>query len=137
MIRVVADSNVYVSALNFGGVADEVLALGRRQAVMLFVSPSILDEVERVLVRKFEWSPKRARQARTLLRAFARTIVPKEKLAVVSTDETDNRILEAAVAAEAQLLVTGDNHLLAPGKFRGIAIVSPRQFLDARAWEGG
>src|SRR5713226_5328599 len=46
MIRVVADSNVYISAINFGGVADEVLALGRRQVIALFVSPSILKEVE-------------------------------------------------------------------------------------------
>ena len=134
MIRVVADSNVYVSALNFGGVADEVLALGRRQAVMLFVSPSILDEVERVLVRKFEWSPKRARQARTLLRAFARTIVPKEKLAVVSTDETDNRILEAAVAAEAQLLVVGAHERECPAEIHAVNAREFSQFVRSFLW---
>lgn len=137
MIRVVADSNVYISALNFGGVADEVLALGRRQLIALFVSPSILDEVEGVLLRKFKWSPKRARHARTLIHASAETVVPRERLAVVTDDEADDRILECAVAAEAHLLVTGDNHLLKLGRFREITILSPREFLEARAWEAG
>ena len=46
MIRVVADSNVYISALNFGGVADEVLALGRRQVIALFVAVVTADEAD-------------------------------------------------------------------------------------------
>lgn len=137
MIRVVADSNVYISALNFGGVADEVLALGRRRLIALFVSPSILNEVEGVLLRKFKWSPKRARHARALIHASAETVVPRERLAVVTDDEADDRILECAVAAEAHLLVTGDNHLLKLGRFREITILSPREFLEARAWEAG
>ena len=41
-MRAVADTNVYISALNFGGTADEVLTLGRAQAIQLFISPSIL-----------------------------------------------------------------------------------------------
>lgn len=137
MIRVVADSNVYISALNFAGVADEVLSLGRRHAVALFVSPSILDEVEGVLVRKFKWSPKRARQARAFIEAFAETVVPKEEVAVVTADEPDNRILECALAARAHLIVTGDTHLRSLEKFRGSSILSPREFLDTKLWETG
>ena len=137
MIRVVADSNVYISALNFGGVADEILALGRRQVIALFVSPSILKEVEGVLVRKFKWSPKRAHRVHTLIQAVAETVVPSESIAVVTADEADNRILECAVTAKAHLIVTGDNHLRTLGGFRGITIVSPREFLDAKVWEAG
>jgi putative PIN family toxin of toxin-antitoxin system len=60
VIRVVADTNVYISALNFGGTADEVLALGRKQEILIFVSPSILKEIRGVLIRKFRWSTKDA-----------------------------------------------------------------------------
>ncbi len=59
----VADTNVYISALNFGGTPEEVLALARAGAIQLFVSPPILKEVERVLLRKFQWSAKATRGA--------------------------------------------------------------------------
>lgn len=137
MVRVVPDSNVYVSALNFGGVADEVLALGRRHVIALFISASILEEVEGVLLRKFKWSSTRARRAGALIRAFAETVVPRESVAVVTADEADNRILECAAAAKAHLIVTGDHHLRNLGGFRGITILSPREFLDSRVWTAG
>ena len=45
MLRVVADTNVYISALNFGGVPDQVLALARRGLIAVFVSKPILEEI--------------------------------------------------------------------------------------------
>ena len=45
MPRVVAGTNIYISALNFSGTADEVLALGRAGLIEVYVSPAILDEV--------------------------------------------------------------------------------------------
>ena len=73
-MRAVADTNVYISALNFGGTADEVLTLGRAQAIQLFISPSILQEVEGVLLSKFRWSAARTRQAIAGIREFAQRI---------------------------------------------------------------
>jgi len=48
-------------------------------------------------------------------------------------DDPDNRILECALRAEAQMIVTGDRLPQALGSFRGTTVVSPRQFLDALA----
>ena len=129
MLHIVADTNVYISALNFGGTADRVLALGRRRRVQVFVSPAILDEVEGVLRHKFEWSSAEAREARTAIQAFARTVHPKLQLDITKEDEADNRILECAVAAKASAIVTGDAHLRALKSFRGILILSPAEFL--------
>jgi putative PIN family toxin of toxin-antitoxin system len=70
-VRAVADTNVYISALNFGGTPGEILAHGRSQAILLFVSPSILQEIERVLLSKFQWSAARTRQAISSIREFA------------------------------------------------------------------
>jgi len=130
VVRIVADTNIYISALNFGGTADEVLALARRGSVGLCISPAILDEIEGVLVRKFQWSGTRAQQARRAIRGFAILIKPIGKVQVVIEDEADNRILECAEAGKAAVIVTGDRHLLKLQAFRGIQIITARQFLN-------
>ena len=131
MLRAVADTNVYVSALNFGGAADRVLEFGRIQHIQLFVSPPIVEEIEGVLIHKFRWSRNRVREARAAIRGFTRLVSPRVTIDLLAADEPDNRILECAVEANAHIIVTGDKHLQALGSFRGISIVSPRQFLDA------
>jgi uncharacterized protein len=134
-IRVVADTNIYISALNFGGVADEVLALGRQGQMMLFISSPILKEIEGVLVQKFKWSLHEARRARRTIQGDAHFVTSKEKLQVFKRDdEPDNRILECAVAAHAHCIVSGDHELQSLRTFRSVAIVSPREFLESRLW---
>jgi len=54
--RIVADTNIYISALVFTGLPDEVLTLARRRQLELFICEPILEEILRVLVRKFDWS---------------------------------------------------------------------------------
>lgn len=132
MPRVVADTNVYISALNFAGTADEVLALGRAGVIRIFISQPIIDEIAGVLVRKFRWTAPRVREAARAIRGFAVLVNPSESVNVVREDEPDNRILECALAAGADAIVTGDQHLLKLTRFRDIMIVSPRGFLDAR-----
>jgi uncharacterized protein len=129
--RIVADTNVYISALNFAGTADEVLALGRAGVIQVFISPPILEEIETVLVRKFRWAAPRVREAVRTIRRFAVLVNPGEPVNLVRADEPDNRILECALAAGADMIVTGDHHLLKLKRFRNILIASPRQFLDA------
>ena len=107
MPRIVADTNIYISALNFSGKADEVLALGR--------AGPILDEIGGVLARKFRWSATRVREARAAIGDFTVLVHPREPVSVVREDEADNRILECALAAGADAIVTGDHHLLELG----------------------
>ena len=85
-MRVVADTNIYISALNFGGIAEEVLTLGRAQAIQLFISPSILQEVEGVLLSKFRWSAARTRQALAGIQEFAQLVQPKESVHAIKDD---------------------------------------------------
>ena len=129
-MRAVADTNVYISALNFGGTAEEVLALARSRALELFTSPSILTEVEGVLIRKFHWSARRAHEATGLIREFVRVVHPETPVRVVVEDESDNRILECALAAEAEVIISGDSHLRGLQVFQGIPIMGPREFLE-------
>ncbi len=129
MSRIVADTNIYISALNFAGTADEVLALGRAGGVEIFISPAILEEIEDVLLRKFRWTAARAREATRAIRNFAILVHPEESVNAVREDKSDNRVLECALA-RAEVIVTGDQHLLRLKRFRGVLITRPRTFLD-------
>lgn len=131
MLHVVADTNVYVSAFNFGGPPLEIVILAIRQEIALFISPPILKEVEGILLRRFKWSAEQAQEMLSTIRQFARSVTPRERIDVLKEDEPDNRILECAGEANAHVLITGDKHLQALRSFRSIGIMSPREFLDA------
>lgn len=131
-MRAVADTNVYISALNFGGTPEEVLVLAKAGAIQLFISPPILKEIEGVLLRKFCWSAKATRNAIAAIQESTQLVRPKETIRLIVEDEADNRILECAVEAGADVVITGDRHLHALQRFRGVPIVSPGEFVEAR-----
>jgi putative PIN family toxin of toxin-antitoxin system len=130
-VRAVADTDVYIFALNFGGTPEEILGLGRARTIQLFISPSILEEIEEVLLRKFYWSARNIREATTAIQELAQLIHPREAIHLITEDEPDNRILECAVEANADCVITGDRHLRQLKTFRGIPIVNSREFIGA------
>ena len=97
MIRATADSNIYISALHFGGPPSRFLDIARRGAIHLTVSDEILKEVARVLGDKFGWSKEAVLLVRDRIRDFTELVTPAQELDVISEDPTDNRILECAV----------------------------------------
>jgi putative PIN family toxin of toxin-antitoxin system len=127
--RVTADTNLYVSALQFGGKPQTLLDLAQDGQIELAVSDDILNETLRILRDKFGGSPEYLRDAKAQLRAITVHVMPAEKVDAVPSDQSDNRILECAVAAGSDTVVTGDGHLLSLVSFRGIKIVRVAQFL--------
>lgn len=123
------DSNVYVSALNFGGVPLRLLDMARLGEIRLDVSATVPDEVERVLCEKFRWAPANAKQIRAEIERFANVITPSESLTVVKADPDDDRIVECAAAARSDYIVTGDKHLLMLRSYRGTRIAKAAEFL--------
>jgi uncharacterized protein len=130
VLRVTADSNIYISALNFGGLPDQLLDLARGGAIQLAISEDILEEVARVLRDKFGWAKDEIVLARAQISGFAEQVEPRMRVDVVQEDPTDNRILECAAAADSEYLVTGDKHLLKLGQFGAARIVRPAEFLE-------
>ncbi len=131
MIRVVVDTNFYVSAILFGGTSEAVLALTRAGVVDLFISPAIQKELKSVLRLTFGWTVLQVREALAEVNAVASLVKSSVRLSGILAYDQDHRILECALAAQAQFLVTGDKkHLQHLKTFRGIRIVSPREFLD-------
>jgi putative PIN family toxin of toxin-antitoxin system len=128
MIRVVLDSNVYISALLFGGTPRAVVELAQLREFELFVSEPLIDEIEEVLKAKFHWTESLVRRAAATTWRTA-TVVKAEIELDDCADPDDNRILECALFARADFIVTGDRHLLRLHPYRGIQILRPREFL--------
>ena len=112
MKRVVADTNVLVSALQFGGKPKQLLDLAVDGQVDLAVSTEIVAETLRVLGQKFDRGSEWLTEADRQLRVIARIVAPAETIQAIEADPTDDRILECAVAAGAEVIVSGDAHLL-------------------------
>lgn len=131
MLRVTADTNIIISALNFPGNPSRILDMAESGEIRLTISDDILDEVARVLRRpKFGWTRERVDGALQGLFAFTEFVEPRRRFDVVKDDPPDNRILECAVAGASDYLITGDKHLLKFGQFAGVKIVSPAAFIE-------
>jgi putative PIN family toxin of toxin-antitoxin system len=127
--RVVADTNVLVSAIQFGGKPKQLLDLAVEGHVDLAISEAIVQEALHVLRHKFHRTPDELRETDKQLRAVGRIVAPTESINEIDADPSDDHILECAVAADAEVIVSGDKHLLALGSFRGIQIQCVGEFL--------
>jgi putative PIN family toxin of toxin-antitoxin system len=129
VIRATLDSNIYISGLVFIGKPRRLLDMAAEGEFEAAISDSIIAEVQRVLELKFGWSETRAVEAIATMAEFTKHVAPTESIDAVPSDPDDNRILECAVAADSEVIVTGDLDLLRLGSFRGIAIESATDFL--------
>lgn len=128
--RIVLDTNVLISAILFGGPPREVLKLVISGAVDCSLSLAILDELRNVLTRpKFKFSPEQSFNVLEELHAACSIINPMLKINVITEDPDDNRILECAVEAKSDFIVSGDRHLLDLVEFRGIKILTPTDYV--------
>ena len=129
-MRVVLDSNIYISALTLpGGRANAALEAAVEGRVVVLLSEPLLGEILRVLGRKFSVDTEELSRTALFLSELAEHIVPRRRIDVL-TDDPDNRVLECAIAGRATWIVTGDRELLNLREFEGVAIISLREFLD-------
>jgi putative PIN family toxin of toxin-antitoxin system len=130
MIKAVADTNVYISAILFGGKSEKIRKLAREGKAEILISEFILAEIAGVLKRKFNWLDWQISEVIKDTMAITTLITPAVTLSVIKEDEPDNRVLECAVEGQASYIVSGDEHHLQPLKeYEGITILSPMQFL--------
>ena len=126
---VVFDTNVFVSALTLpGGRADQALRKVVAGEDSLALSRPIMDELLSVLARKFARDREELARVAVFLSDLGEIVEPEASVSVL-VDEPDNRILECALAAGADLIVTGDRAMLAAGESEGVRIVSLSDYL--------
>jgi putative PIN family toxin of toxin-antitoxin system len=125
-----ADTNIYISGLQFGGIPRHFLDLAAEGDFRLDVSDAILNETLRVLRDKFQWTPEALREAEQDIRSYTRLSNPTQILDVIQADPPDNRVLECAITAKSDYIVTGDTrHILPLGQYGGIPIVKVADFM--------
>lgn len=131
MYKVVLDTNVLISAIVFGGKPREVFELILMEKVNLAISKEILNEMRGVLSgRKFRYPQQVLHSILHSLENLAEFVVPQKPVKIIKDDPDDNRILECALEAGAQIIISGDRHLLDVKRYRGIEIISPSDFLE-------
>ena len=110
----VLDTNVLISAVLFGGTPEAVVSLCRSGQTQLVTSDAILVELSGVLRRKSGMESRQVVAIVEELRSFAVVVVPATTVDAIAEDPDDNRVLECAVEARADFIVSGDTrHLLA------------------------
>lgn len=130
-MKVVVDTNVYVSALVFGGVPRVSLMALKDQPFQLVVSHEIRAELSDTLRRKFNWS--QAQVTQTFRTLWAEAECHKPTAVRSARDPNDDHVLGCALAACAEIIMTGDKDLLVLHPFRKIAILTPLDFLTLHA----
>jgi len=130
-LKVLLDTNVIISALYVGGKPLKILELAESGDIAISLSPFILNEIQQVLTDKLGWERNKVRSVIAHLESLAEIVHPQIKLNVVKGYDADNRILEAALEAEVDFLITGDRRHLQPlKKLKQITILSPAEFLE-------
>lgn len=130
-MKAVFDTNVVASASFWRGAPFDCVtawAQGRCEAA---VSPELLAEYhETVEELRLEYPDRKYVAWTEALTEAAELVFPVERAAGATPDRDDEMILECALAAGADFIVSGDKkHLLALRQFQGIPIVSPAEFL--------
>lgn len=125
-MKLVLDANIFIAAFFAKGLASDILRLGETGRIQIYTSEAILDEVEGKLIEK-------AKLNRHLVEKFIRhlgkavhLVKHRRRLHVIKADPDDNKILECAVEANVNLIISMDKHLIKLKTYEHIGIVHPR-----------
>ena len=134
-IKVVLDTNVLISAFLWQKDVKEIFDLAKENKIQICVTKEILDEFYRVLNYP-EFSSRLKLIDKTpeeIINEFLEIVKfypsKKFKTVIIKEDPTDDKFLSAALSSSALFVISGNKHLLKLREFKGISIVSPKEFL--------
>ena len=128
MLRLVLDSNIYISALLFAGIPYKILNHAIKGKIKLLISREIIGETAGVLRNKFYWPEHNIDKFVRSISHVCEIVKINQKLEIIKENASDNKILECAVNGNADLIISGDKHLLGLKIFEGIPIKNPKYF---------
>jgi putative PIN family toxin of toxin-antitoxin system len=134
MLRITLDTNVLISGTFWEGEAYEIMKLIEQKKALCFLSKEILDEYNRVMhsdeiIEKAGEHHLKIKSAVIKVIEICTIVEPLQKVIAVEEDPEDNKILECALEANADYVITYDGHLLKLKEFGDIKIISPSEFL--------
>ena len=128
-MRALSDTNVLLAAFLTEGVCAKLLLRARKRQFDLITCPFILHEFDRTLAVKFSATKQERENALALIAEAAGAVAqPADVPSGTCGDEDDEHVLACALGTAARYLVSGDKDLLQIKTFKGIRIVSPREF---------
>jgi putative PIN family toxin of toxin-antitoxin system len=135
-VRVILDTNVFVSGVFFSGPPYRILEAWRGGKLQLVASQEILEEYQRVgetLAEQFagvNFQPI-IDLVTTNAEIFPNQVLPES----LCEDPDDDKFIACALAGRCRVIISGDRHLLKVSGFRGLTVMSPRRFIDEYLFE--
>lgn len=130
-MKVVLDTNVFVSGIFFSGPPAQILKAWKDSRVQIVVSAEIIEEYRRVGERLAVAHPSISIAPFLVLVALHGEVVLAPELPVqLCEDPTDDKFFACALAAGCSLIVSGDKHLHQASGFKGVVVHRPRAFVD-------
>ena len=123
------DTNVYISAAILGRVCEEIIQTCRFSDLKVFISQDIIGELKDKMSKKFLWQDEQINMFLESILEFCEVVKPEEKIHYIKDDPDDDRILECAVMAKCNFIISGDKHLLKLKSYRSIKVLNPADFL--------
>lgn len=132
--KVVLDTNIYISGTFWVGLPKNIINVGKKgKKIRIYISREIIAEIRAVLTRPdkpFHLSIEEVNKIINDIKKYAFVVLPKKQIDLCKEDPKDNMVIECAVEAGADVIVTGDPHLKKLGKYRNIRILTPAQMMN-------
>lgn len=129
-MKIVVDTNIYISAIFWGGKPREVINLGRSGEILIFTSPEIEKEIAKKLSAKFRLTQDEVENILMDFSTFTIPTVVSLHINAVSEDPEDNKFIECAYSCKADYIISGDRHLLSLKEYAGIKILKASEFFS-------
>ncbi len=123
------DTNIYISAIFWGGKPREVVALGRDENILIFTSSDIESEIAEKLRTKFRLDEEETSQIISDFSTFTIPVNITRRIQAVADDPDDDKFIECAVSCGADFIISGDQHLLKIKEYEGIKILAAAECL--------
>lgn len=130
-MKVVIDTNVFISGVFFTGAPSKILEAWRDERVRVVLSPDIFEEYRRVGdVLNTQFPGVDIERILELLANNSEIVSPGGLPVPVCEDPDDDKFLSCALKSGASVIISGDKHLLKASGYKGLQIITPRRFVD-------
>lgn len=130
-MKIVLDTNVFVSGVFFSGPPHQILQAWRGGKVQFVLSPEIFDEYSRVGEELGEQFPAvDLRPVLELVAINAEMVSPADSAEPICDDPDDDKFFLCAISAPCKVIVSGDRHLLVKSGYGGVKVMKPRDFVE-------
>jgi len=130
MYKIVIDTNIYISAIFWGGKPREIIDLARAGKLLAFTSSAIENEIADKLRTKFNLNKDEIERILTDFSMFTIPVDVSILISAIPDDPEDNKFVECALMCNSDYIISGDKHLLSVKEYAGIKIIRASEILS-------